>query len=216
MGIQSHKLTAIALAATLQLVGAASANAAVCTSSTARQASSNPEVLCDCDAVTSGMIRYIQRRADFGNFLARTGAECPQLAALLSDIPTASIGVPDQRSGDGDANDNPDPDRPNGNPGDPDPQDDPDPTDDPDPKDKDKKDKDKDKDKKDKDKKDKGKKDKGKKDKGKKDKGKKDKGKKDKDKKDKGKKDKGKKDKGDKGCGCGSKGKKGSVGKKSK
>ena len=100
MGIHSSKLKVIAAAVAVQMVGVTAAQAA-CTVSTARQAASSPEILCECDAVTSGMIRYIQRRADFGNFLARTGAECPQLAALLSDLPTASTGFADQRSGDG-------------------------------------------------------------------------------------------------------------------
>ncbi len=111
MGIHSSKLKVIAAAVAVQMVGVTAAQAA-CTVSTARQAASSPEILCECDAVTSGMIRYIQRRADFGNFLARTGAECPQLAALLSDLPTASTGFADQRSGDGKAD-------PNGNPGGP-------------------------------------------------------------------------------------------------
>ncbi|WP_419739599.1 hypothetical protein [Ruegeria sp.] len=107
MGIHSSKLKVVAAAVAVQMVGVTAAQAA-CTVSTARQAASSPEILCECDAVTSGMIRYIQRRADFGNFLARTGAECPQLAALLSDLPTASTGFADQRSGDG---------KPDGNPG---------------------------------------------------------------------------------------------------
>ncbi|MBO9435940.1 hypothetical protein J7394_17090 [Ruegeria sp. R13_0] len=106
MGIHSSKLKVIAAAVAVQLVGVTAAQAA-CTVSTARKAASSPEVLCECSAVTSGMIRYIQRRADFGNYLARTGAECPQLAALLSDIPTASTGLAEQRSGDGNPDGNP-------------------------------------------------------------------------------------------------------------
>ncbi|WP_425082768.1 hypothetical protein [Ruegeria profundi] len=106
MGIHSSKLKVIAAAVAIQMVGVSAAQAA-CTVSTARKAASSPEVLCECSAVTSGMIRYIQRRADFGNYLARTGAECPQLAALLSDIPTASTGLAEQRSGDGSPDGNP-------------------------------------------------------------------------------------------------------------
>ncbi|MEM9126925.1 MAG: hypothetical protein AAGB28_14150, partial [Pseudomonadota bacterium] len=105
MGIQSRILSAVVVAAGLHFAQTGAASAAeTCTIKTARQSAASPEVLCECGSVTSGMLRYIQRRADFDNFLARTGAECPNLAALLSDIPTASINANEQRSGDGDPN----------------------------------------------------------------------------------------------------------------
>ncbi len=75
-----------------------------CTVKTARQSAGSPGVLCECDSVTSGMLRYIQRRADFQEIVARLGAECSPLADLLTDLPTASIGASDQRAGDGPAN----------------------------------------------------------------------------------------------------------------
>ncbi len=125
MGIRSYGISAIAAAVLFQFSVASPAEASACTVSTARQASSSPEILCECDAVTSDMIKYIQRRADFSNYLTRTGAECPKLAALLSDLPTASIGLSEQRSGEG---------PPDERPNDPEPDDQPDPNDDPDPK----------------------------------------------------------------------------------
>ncbi len=72
-----------------------------CTVKTARQSAGSPGVLCECDSVTSGMLRYIQRRADFDQIVARLGAECSPLADLLTDLPTASTGSSDSRSGDG-------------------------------------------------------------------------------------------------------------------
>lgn len=61
-----------------------------CTAKTARQVSS-PSELCSCTTITTGMIRYIQRSRDFADILAETSQLCPQLAAILSDIPTAAI-----------------------------------------------------------------------------------------------------------------------------
>lgn len=126
MGVHSRKLPVFAAAVAVQMSGVSAAQADACSVSTARQAAGSPEILCECDSVTSSMIRYIQRRADFEDFLARTGAQCPQLAALLSDLPTASTGPTDDRSGDGDPN----PDGPTGDPEGPGPDNDP-PNDDP-------------------------------------------------------------------------------------
>ncbi len=96
------KLLSIAFAsAILPFTFVNSAQAAgTCTVSTAKQSVSS-NTLCACDVVTSGMLRYIQRRADFESILERTILDCPRFAAVLTDLPTASIGLADQRSGDG-------------------------------------------------------------------------------------------------------------------
>ncbi|WP_209599555.1 hypothetical protein [Ruegeria sp. HKCCSA071] len=107
MGNRARKFPLFFIATTFLLSPAGETFAAgTCTVATARQSAASAQVLCECDAVTSGMIRYIQRRHDFDQILARVGAECAPLAGLLSDFPTASIGVSDQRSGDGPSQEN--------------------------------------------------------------------------------------------------------------
>ena len=46
--------------------------------------------LCGCTAVTRGFVKYIQKRKDFARVVGETEASCPQLALLLTDLPTAS------------------------------------------------------------------------------------------------------------------------------
>ncbi|WP_139280771.1 hypothetical protein [Shimia gijangensis] len=77
-----------------------------CTASTARQIES-PAELCACDIVTKRMIRYVQRRSDFADILSETSEMCPQVAAVLSDLPTATIDDSSgyQMGGFGDASD---------------------------------------------------------------------------------------------------------------
>lgn len=84
-------------------ISAATEASAACTAKTARQSGASAQVLCGCSSVTTGMLRYIQRRSDFDSILASVSAECPALADLLTDVPTASIGAQYQRSGDGPA-----------------------------------------------------------------------------------------------------------------
>ncbi|MCL6282160.1 hypothetical protein M3P21_01340 [Ruegeria sp. 2012CJ41-6] len=70
--------------------GAAFAATERCTVNTARQSVST-ETLCSCGVVQDRMLRYLQRRADFEDILARTSQSCPAFAAVLTDYPTASI-----------------------------------------------------------------------------------------------------------------------------
>ncbi len=190
MRIKSKLLSIAFASAILPFTFGNSAQAAgTCTVSTAKQSVSS-NTLCACDVVTSGMLRYIQRRADFESILERTILDCPRFAAVLTDLPTASIGFAEQRSGDG-PSDESERERSNSGPsGDSSPDNDPDPStpegenkgNDNDPDNKQEKDK-KSKDKKSKDKKSKDKKSKDKKSKDKKSKDKKSKDKKSKDKK---------------------------------
>ena len=64
-----------------------------CTLQTARQSVST-ETLCACRVVEDRMLRYIQRRSDFEDILARTLDSCPAFAAVLTDFPTASVADP--------------------------------------------------------------------------------------------------------------------------
>ncbi len=140
MRIKSTLLSAVFVSAALPFVAATPASA-MCTVATAKQ-SVSANTLCACDVVSSRMLKYIQRRADFESILERTQIECPGFAAVLTDLPTASIGFSEQRSGDGASDesterDDPDPETPDNDPDperDPDPKGDPDPEGDPDPK----------------------------------------------------------------------------------
>ncbi len=114
MGTLSRNFPIYLVATAFLVVSADESFAAgVCDVKTARQSGASSQVLCECDAVTSRMIRYVQRRADFDKIVARLGAECAPLAALLTDFPTASTGTSNQRSGDG----HPDENRDTGTPG---------------------------------------------------------------------------------------------------
>ncbi|WP_171240788.1 hypothetical protein, partial [Ruegeria sp. HKCCA5491] len=106
MRVKSRLLSVVFVSATFPFlsVGAAQANE-MCTVKTARQSVST-ETLCSCQTVDARMLRYIQRRPDFDDILARTLEACPAFAAVLTDIPTAAIGN-SQRSGDGPANNDP-------------------------------------------------------------------------------------------------------------
>lgn len=104
MKVCSRILLGVIAAIALQLSAVRPALASeTCTVKTARQSNASTQVLCECETVTRSMLRYIQRRTDFESVLKRTSAECPLFAALLTDIPTATIGSQQQRSGDGPA-----------------------------------------------------------------------------------------------------------------
>lgn len=136
MRMRSQLLSIVFVSATMPFVSVGAAQASeMCTVKTAKQSVSS-KALCACDVVSSRMVRYIQRRADFEAILEQTLLDCPAFAAILTDLPTASIGFAEQRSGDGPddetagSNEPPDSDTPS----DPDPSD-PEPKDpDPDPK----------------------------------------------------------------------------------
>lgn len=107
MRIKFKLLSFVFVSATLPLASAGTTQASeMCTVRTAKQSVSS-NTLCACDVVSSRMLKYIQRRADFESILARTSIDCPAFAAVLTDLPTASIGFADQRSGDGAADENP-------------------------------------------------------------------------------------------------------------
>ncbi|WP_193746469.1 hypothetical protein [Ruegeria sp. ANG-R] len=211
MRIKSKLLSVSFAIAILPFISANPAQASdMCTVKTAKESVSS-SVLCGCGTVSSLMLKYIQRRADFEEILERTSNDCPAFAAVLTDLPTASLGFAERRRGDGPAQEER-PDRPSSgpsrnasndsDPGDSTPggEDKGDDKTSKDKKSKDKKSKDKkSKDKKSKDKKSKDKKAKNKKSKDKKSKNKKSKNKKSKDKKSKNKNSKNKKSK-DKGA----------------
>ncbi len=124
------KLISVAFASViLPIVSATSAQSSeMCTVKTAKQSVSS-NTLCACDVVSSRMLRYIQRRADFESILERTLIDCPAFATVLTDLPTASIGFAEQRSGDGPADESsndfsaPEPSNPNPTVSDPGPSD---------------------------------------------------------------------------------------------
>ncbi|EEE38047.1 putative glycine-rich protein [Rhodobacteraceae bacterium KLH11] len=101
MRIKSKLLSVVFASAALPIVWVGPAQAAeMCTVKTARQSVSS-DTLCACDTVSTRMLRYLQRRADFEDIIERTLVDCPGFAAVLTDLPTASIGFAEQRSGDG-------------------------------------------------------------------------------------------------------------------
>ncbi len=73
--------------------GAAIAEPQTCTVNTARVAANEGDfdTLCGCSQVTRGFVSHLQKRSDFASILQNTSAQCPGLAQLLSDLPTASI-----------------------------------------------------------------------------------------------------------------------------
>ncbi len=127
MRIRSKLLSFVFVSATLPFMSAGAAQASdMCTVKTAKQSVSST-TLCACDVVSSRMVRYIQRRADFESILEQTLLDCPAFAAILTDLPTASVGFAEKRTGDGrDDETFGDDDGPDDN-GDPDVETDPDP-----------------------------------------------------------------------------------------
>ncbi len=134
MRIKSKLLSIAFASAVLPFIFVNSAQASgTCTVRTAKQSVSS-NTLCACDVVTSGMLRYIQRRADFESILERTILDCPRFAAVLTDLPTASVGANEQRSGDGPSDEtnqsngfdrgdrDPEPNKPDPEPNKPDPE----------------------------------------------------------------------------------------------
>lgn len=107
MRINSKLFSIVFVASTFPLISAGTAQASeMCTVKTAKQSVSS-NTLCACEVVSSRMIKYIQRRADFESVLEQTLLDCPAFASLLTDLPTASLGLADRRSGDGLDDENP-------------------------------------------------------------------------------------------------------------
>lgn len=84
----SRRITAIAIALFCSSTDATAQTR--CDIWTVRE-SLSPEVLCQCNIVTTGMIRYIQRSDEFLAVLSATSDQCPAFAAVLTDLPTATI-----------------------------------------------------------------------------------------------------------------------------
>ncbi|WP_217359811.1 hypothetical protein, partial [Ruegeria atlantica] len=97
MRVKTHLLSFVFVSATLPFITASAAQAERCNIKTARQSVST-ETLCGCSVVDTRMLRYIQRRADFEDILARTLDSCPAFAAVLTDLPTASTAASDRDS----------------------------------------------------------------------------------------------------------------------
>lgn len=103
MRIKSKLLSVSFAIATLPLISANAAQASdMCTAKTAKESVSS-SVLCGCGTVSTLMLKYIQRRSDFEEILERTSNDCPGFAAVLTDLPTASLNARERRSGDGHA-----------------------------------------------------------------------------------------------------------------
>lgn len=77
----------------LMASSSAMAETRVCNANTARTAANNADysTLCGCAQITPSFITHLQNRSDFGSILTGTSQQCPGLANLLSDVPTASI-----------------------------------------------------------------------------------------------------------------------------
>lgn len=77
----------------LLLTSSVAAAPEVCNGRTARALANAGDYtgLCDCAQVTPSFLRQLQRRSDFETTLSVTSAQCPALATLLTDLPTASI-----------------------------------------------------------------------------------------------------------------------------
>ncbi|MES0824119.1 hypothetical protein [Ruegeria sp. SCP11] len=96
---KSLKLGIPALVAAPLLTVMAASNAAaapeVCNWKTARDAANRGDyqAMCDCQQVTPSFLERLQSRSDFATTLRNTSAQCPGLAALLTDQPTGSIGA---------------------------------------------------------------------------------------------------------------------------
>ncbi|WP_171233997.1 hypothetical protein [Ruegeria sp. HKCCA6837] len=77
----------------LVMIGSASAAPEVCTGKTARSLANAGDYagLCDCVQVTPSFLERLQRRSDIETTLQVVGAQCPGLASLLTDLPTASL-----------------------------------------------------------------------------------------------------------------------------
>ncbi|WP_120502047.1 hypothetical protein [Roseovarius sp. EL26] len=87
-------------------LAAAPANAEVaCTVQTAKNVSEVTE-LCECQTVTKGLLRYLQRSRNFGDVASALYAECPALATVLADFaPAATSGGPGDPGGSDGGND---------------------------------------------------------------------------------------------------------------
>ncbi|MDA7965002.1 hypothetical protein [Ruegeria sp.] len=94
--LTKHGLGAVVAVPVMGLMAASSAAAAseTCNWRTARDLANAGyyTALCDCTQVTPSFLERLQQRSDFETTLQVTGAQCPGLAALLTDLPTASIG----------------------------------------------------------------------------------------------------------------------------
>ncbi|WP_217352140.1 hypothetical protein [Ruegeria sp. HKCCA5763] len=92
---KKQALGAVFVAPVLGLVMISSASAApeVCTGKTARSLANAGDYagLCDCVQVTPSFLERLQRRSDFETTLQVVGSQCPGLASLLTDLPTASL-----------------------------------------------------------------------------------------------------------------------------
>jgi hypothetical protein len=103
-----QKLGALAIAPFVGvfMVGSAAAAPETCNWKTARDLANAGDYagLCDCAQVTPSFLERLQRRSDFETTLSVTGAQCPGLATLLTDLPTASVQVASNRGEDRSSN----------------------------------------------------------------------------------------------------------------
>ncbi|WP_209503681.1 MULTISPECIES: hypothetical protein [unclassified Ruegeria] len=92
---KNKSLGAVLTAPVFGIVVAGSAVAApeTCNWKTARNLANAGDYagLCDCVQVTPSFLDRLQKRPDFETTLSIAGAQCPGLAALLTDLPTASL-----------------------------------------------------------------------------------------------------------------------------
>ena len=132
--IMSNKVGALVAAPFMGafLAGSAAAAPEVCNWRTARDLANAGDytALCECTQITPSFMERLQMRSDFETTLQVTVAQCPGLAELLIDLPSASISTavrgedrnsdpsqPDSPAGPGGGGDN-GPDNGNGGPDD--------------------------------------------------------------------------------------------------
>lgn len=85
----------------LLTAGTALAQPEVCDARTARMAANAGDfaTICACTHVTPSFLARLQNRSDFDRTLGFTAEQCPGLAALLSEIPTAALLASDSSDG---------------------------------------------------------------------------------------------------------------------
>ncbi|WP_211198541.1 hypothetical protein, partial [Ruegeria haliotis] len=83
------------------MISSAAADPGTCNWKTARNLANSGDyaALCDCAQVTPSFLERLQKRSDFETTLSVTSAQCPGLAALLTDLPTASLSNAADRRG---------------------------------------------------------------------------------------------------------------------
>ncbi|SLN23239.1 hypothetical protein ROA7450_00911 [Roseovarius albus] len=89
--IKSSRISGIAGAIILSLAPLSAHAETACTVQTAKSVSDVTE-LCECQTVTKGLLRYLQRSRNFGDVASELYSACPALATVLADFAPAATG----------------------------------------------------------------------------------------------------------------------------